>query len=538
MSFESLAAEVLRVAALPDGARSISAGTGGFPGGPGYYPSYFYGLGGGAKFDHGITASGAPVYLRHGEIRRNSRRAFQESVQARGLIERFADNIAGVGLRLEATPSYQILGISPEEAEAWGNDTEARFDLWAGHKAQNRSETLTWYQSQHLYQVMQHRDNDIFTRLYYTNEPHLVNPLQFEFIDADQIRGDALTSTSFGSLYQDGVVRDKRGRAVMYKVWFRNYDGTYTEREVPARGPQSGKIFMLHGYSKDYAGQERGYSRLSHVLQEFQNVTDFTLAQIGKAISQSQISMFVEPSKEEDASSPFEGIAVSPTFGPAVTEFGAEPQPSDAAQGVTDDSLSPVVSYFEIPEARFSQPGTTGVFNLLKGQKLAPFVNTAPADSYNTFVDSFCTHLAQSSGMPIEVLLMKFGENYSASRATLILFWRVVTMWRERMVSDYCDPCYEMWLSGEVAAGRIKAPGWQNATMRRAWLSCRWIGAPMPEIDPTKTASSVKTFAELGMTTLDRESRNLNGSSGALNRSKLAREYAELPASPFTQRSR
>jgi capsid protein len=135
--------------------------------------------------------------------------------------------------------------------------------------------------------------------------------------------------------------------------------------------------------------------------------------------------------------------------------------------------------------------------------------------------------------MPVEVLLMKFGSNYSASRAALLLFWRVALRWRQEMASDCLNPIYEMWLSGEIAAGRIEAPGWSDPRLRAAWLANNWVGSPMPNIDPSKTAKATKMQVEMGLTTLGRAARELNGSDGKANRAKIAREFAEIPPSPF-----
>jgi capsid protein len=92
---------------------------------------------------------------------------------------------------------------------------------------------------------------------------------------------------------------------------------------------------------------------------------------------------------------------------------------------------------------------------------------------------------------------------------------------------------YENWLAGEIAAGRVAAPGWSDARMRAAWLKNQWIGAPMPNIDPTKTANADMLYAEMGAQTLDRVALNYNGSSGKANRAKLRREYSELPPAPW-----
>lgn len=43
-------------------------------------------------------------------------------------------NAVGVGLRLKSRINREILGFSPEQAEAWQKKTEQEFGLWAGDK--------------------------------------------------------------------------------------------------------------------------------------------------------------------------------------------------------------------------------------------------------------------------------------------------------------------------------------------------------------------------------------------------------------------
>ena len=128
---------------------------------------------------------------------------------------------------------------------------------------------------------------------------------------------------------------------------------------------------------------------------------------------------------------------------------------------------------------------------------------------------------------------MKFGQNYSASRGALILFWRVAMIWRAEMAADFLNPVFEMWLSEEIAAGRVMAAGWMDPRLRAAWLSCTWIGAPMPNIDPMKTFAADKGYIEIGATTQDRVARDLNGSSIKSNLSRNAKNFAATPASPW-----
>lgn len=492
------------------------------------------GTSGGAKWAGGLSGSGRGLILDHYTLRVNARTAYHDVPQARALVERFKDTVADIGLRLEATPEILQLGLSPKEGEKWSQNVESKFHLFMSDKKQHRSETLTLYQAQQMYQIFQHRDNDIFIRLYYSPDKNLQSPLQWEFIDPDQIRGDAFTSTFSVNSIHDGIKRDDRGREISYKIWMYNKStGQYNNAVIKARGPKSKRIFMLHGFSPEYAGQGRGYSRLAFALQEFQNITDFSLAHIKKAIMQSSIVAMME-NKDLDPSNPFEEISTNQGAGPAANQFGSVPNPDSAALNVTENALQPPECY-HMPEATLSNPGSTMILNAQRGDTLKVHGNNAPADNFDKFVDAFTSYISAAMSMPIEIVLMKFNSNFSASRGALLLFWRIVLIWRGEMAADFLNQLYEMWMAEEIAVGRIIAPGWSDSRLRAAWLSNGWVGSPAPDIDPSKTAKARKDNLEMGITNLDREARGLNGSDAKTNREKLLRSYEDFPIAPWAK---
>ncbi len=491
---------------------------------------------GGAKWRGGLSGDGRGFVHDHRRLRQNSRTAYCDNLLARSIVERFAETVADTGLKFESAPKANILGISQIQAEAWGRDVDERFDLWAQAKSSHRSEVINFYQAQRLYAIGQQRDGENFVRLYYSSDATLLNPLQFEFIDPDQLVGDALT-TSHGNVHigiKDGIVRNSAGKEIAYEIRVKK-GGKIDKVRVPAKGAGSGRTMMIHGFCPEYAGQKRGYSRIGHALQEFQNLTDFSLAQIMKAINQSQFFMFTKPSGDNAASNPLEDLASFPA-GPASRQFGSNPQPDSNAKNVTEEALCPV-SYHDTPMANFSAPGSTGVFNLDRGEDLKPFVNTAPAESYDKFVDSFAAYLTASCGAPIEIVLMRLNRNYTAARGAFILFWRVAAIWQHEMAVDYLNPTRASWIAEEIASGRISAPGWSDPILRAAWLFGNWYGAPLPNIDPVKTSKSDRMDAEMGIKTLNKITRERTGSDGEANRAKITREFAEIPDSPWNPRS-
>jgi capsid protein len=188
-----------------------------------------------------------------------------------------------------------------------------------------------------------------------------------------------------------------------------------------------------------------------------------------------------------------------------------------------------------MPEATIRQPGSVLVANLRRGDKLNYLKDTSPGTEYEMFEKNFFASIASSVGWAEEVVRKRFSNNYSASRATLILIWREANIQREEMTSDFCDPSYEMWLAEDIAAGRTMAPGWSDPYLRQAWLCCEWSGAPMPNIDPKETAAADQLYIGLGAQTPDDVARNLNGSSGKANRMKNARQLAELTPVPWSK---
>lgn len=488
---------------------------------------------GGAKYAYGLSSYAPHTLIDHFATRQQARDAYHETPQARQVVDRFADTVVDVGLKLEAEPQAGLLGIDPEQAEQWGHTVEERFDAWARTKLSHRREVMSFYQLQRLYAIAQQRDNDQFVRLYHSDRTDLPNPLQVDLIDPNQIRGHAWTSTYAQFDTFDGIERDAQGREERYRIWSRNpKTGKYDHQDVPHIGRRSKLYHMLHGFYSEYAGQGRGYSRLAHALQDFEKVTDFTVSAVQKAINDTLFSMAVE-NAQMDPSNPLEDVLrTQGGAGPASQQFGSDATPGDEGLEAEAREFTAMPNYTPLPEATAGAPGI-GIFNLQRGDVIKELGKHATADSFNTFIDTFTSHIAAAHGMPVEVALMRFNQNYSASRASLILFWRIAMIWQMEMATDFLNPVYEMFLTHEIAAGRLSAPGWSDPRLRQAWLNCRWIGAPMPNIDPQRTANADRMYLEMGATTHERIARNLNGSSFEANKEKLRREHEDYPVPPW-----
>lgn len=486
---------------------------------------------GGEKYRNALSASGSVTDIDHYRTRNNARTAYSESTTGRAMVNRFVDTVVGSGLRLEAMPIVALLGMTQEDGEKWATDVENRWELFIGEKKQHRAEQFNFMQAQRAYMLYQERDNDIFTRLFYNSDPNLISPLQFDFVDPFQLRQDAWTPSDGFIASNNGIARDERGREVEYCVSIMNPAkvGEYNDIKIPRKG-KSGRYHMIHSFIPEYAGQERGFSRLHYAIQELEKELDLSSAQIQKAINQSGFMGWVEPSQDAPASNPLESVLTGDGVRAANDQFSGDV--CGESPLAATENVCPVHCY-ELPEATFDKPGSTFIANLQEGEKLRAFPDTAAMQDYGRFMDAFVSSLTAGNEMPYEVLKMKFANNYSASRATLLLFWEVVKIKRSIMKADFLDIIYEMWLSEEIAAGRIMAPGFSDPRLKKAWLNTQWIGSPVPNIDPEKTARAEQLYLEMGAQTPDQVSANYNGTSGASNRAKNIKQADELILWPW-----
>lgn len=478
----------------------------------------------GSKYPGGLSRSGVGKITDNRAIRINTRNAVLDSVQAAAILNRTVDSQVNKGLRFESAPVAELLGISEEEAEAKGRVLTEGFVLWANSLQSTLSETRTFNQDQRLLALYQHRDNDAFLFMKYSKRRDLISSLQVKVVDPEQLIGGSYTYTEgFQNSTADGIERDSNGKEIAYWLRVRDKFGAVDQRRISAVLPRSKRRQMLHGFRSSYADEGRGFSNWAHALQNTENLTDFELAQIKKAIMESNIAMYVKPSVDAPASNPFESFT-SQVSSPST---GLDEGVGAAASGMT------TVQYETLPEVTLDTPGSAMVFSLEGGEDLNPFKGTAPSDKYSEFMDSSAAYLSASMGMPFEALLMRFGQNYSASRAAIILLWNNLIMWRKDQVSQIFHPVFEAWAAEEVAAGRISLPGFSDVRLRAAWLSGAWHGEAMPNIDPLKQAMAAKLNLEMGATHLDAVAQELNGSDGRTNRAKLTRQLEELPDVPW-----
>jgi capsid protein len=199
-----------------------------------------------------------------------------------------------------------------------------------------------------------------------------------------------------------------------------------------------------------------------------------------------------------------------------------------AANGFTATDSNLDSGYTNIGKNVLKNTGGLLISSLNAGEKYESHDTKRPNVNFETFVDSVTKYASATLSMPIEVLNMAFGSNFSASRAALKLYWQSLSVWRNNFVSDFLTPVYNSWLLGEVGTGNIILRNFENPVSRVAWQSAKWIGVPSPSIDPVKEEKAAKMRVEEGFSTREQEAQSRNGSSFDSNVDRLTSENKRL----------
>jgi lambda family phage portal protein len=443
-------------------------------------------------------------------LRNRSRKAYWDTPQASAIIGRLAENVLGTGLSLECTPLWDLAGAqgkTDQQKHDMAREIELRFHLYLQSHELDATGRQNGYEIQSYEFINRMRDGETIAVLRYSDDSRRMSPLSIQFILPEQVcdpTDGAMVAAvkARGNRLVEGFEVDKVGREVA--VFIQDAE-TRAFTRIPFYG--SSRRFVLHPIVADTLGAIRGTPLLANVLHELQKITDGTVAELEAMVINAVIAVWVKPSPDAPASKAFRGVE----------------------KRTTAESTTPTPAIDEGPKTTtFDKPGLI-VQSLKAGEEVQSFDTKRPSTNFATFVREITKTISASKSIPIEVLEESFNQNYSASRAALLLFWNAVERWREVEASQFLGPIYEAWFAEEVRLNNIKATNFNDSPIiRRAWLNCAWIGDRLPSLDPKKEAAADDLRIAQGSTTRERNALDYNGSDFMENVRRLKVENEAL----------
>jgi lambda family phage portal protein len=329
-------------------------------------------------------------------------------------------------------------------------------------------------------------------------------------LEADRIASPPLTILGAGANIFTGVEVDADGALVAYHV--AQYHPLAMAISVSPGQFPPGKFFRIEPFGAESGRrnmvllmrperpeQRRGVPILSVCLELLKQMGRYVDATVVGAVIQSYFTAFV------------------------TADF---PDPTIFDSLLTDEQKKEVMDLNP-----YNVQLGPGIVNFMRpGHKVEFSSPTQPQASFGEFTIAVAKFIGAAIGVPYEVLLKQYNSSYSASRAAQLDFWKRVRKFRALMIDGLCQPCYEEWMNDAIGLGRIERfpGGWDDPYIRRAMLRCIWTGSSAGSLDPRKEVEAADLKVTCGLSTIERESAELNGSNYRDNIRQQSLEQTEF----------
>lgn len=413
-------------------------------------------------------------------LRQRARMLRMSSPVAASAINTNRTKVVGTGLTLKSSIDQAVLGMTPEAAKKWQQETEREFALWASKRENCDAIGMNNFAGmQQLVCASWLTSGDVFALFqWYKETPSNPYQLRVHLIEADRVSTplayclpsggsrltDGVNKKNNNKIY-DGVEVNSNGMVVAYYISNTYPNQVLQEKmewqRVSAYGRKTGLPIILHIMDSERCDQYRGVSYLAPVIESLLNISRYTQSELMAALIQSFFTAWIKTS--------------TPKNEIPMNEVGY----GDPDAPVADSSASKNDNEYEMG------PGT--VLHLDTNEEVVFGNPNIPSQGFDSFFKVICKEIGAALGIPYDILLKEFNASYSASRAALLEAWEDFKMRRTMLVTMFCQPVYERWLCEAVAIGRIKAPGFfTDPRIRAAWCKARWIGPVQGQLDPTK----------------------------------------------------
>ncbi|MDF3821981.1 phage portal protein [Leptospira sp. 96542] len=418
-----------------------------------------------------------------------------------GAVNMACSNVVGTGLSLTPAPMASMLGLSPEALAVWVQNTRDRFNLWAASMDVDLARKVNFYGFQDLAfrSVLESGDTFVVT-------PRVARAgrgaqLALQLLEADRICNPN-RSANTETLVEGVEVDAATGESVACHV-ARIHPGEVraagnTWQRIVYRGASTGRRNVLHLFRVLRPGQVRGVPWIAPILEPLKQLDRYTEAELNAAVTNALFSVFIK-------------------------------MDVDAFNELFDDKGQ---DNYVKQASKWSGALESGkAVNLLPGEEVDTATPGRPNAQFDPFVMSVLRQIGMALEIPFEVLVMHFQSSYSAARGAMLLAWKFFRARRDWLATNLCQPVYELWLTDEIAEGRISAPGFfANETVRAAWCQAVWTGDGPGSLDPAKEVTAAKGRVELGISTLDAESVAFDGVPWDTKHAQRAKEVAERRA--------
>lgn len=440
-----------------------------------------------------------------------------------GALSQAVANTVGNGLRLNAMPDHEALGISEIEASKLARTIERRWRSWSSKAYECDIEgRRNFGQMQAAWLLSYFAFGEGLAEIAWKRPSGGTWSTKLRLISPHRL---CQKTDPFRRIFQ-GVVQDQDGLPLAYLIQSNDPWMGLVDVQIPARD-RFGRPRIVHAFD-GMIGQVRGISPLVPALgvaRQFDQLANATLmAAIIQAVFAASIT----------------------SEAPTADVLGALLTPQEQAR-LQAEGMSPYDAWFEAQAGWYEKThinvGVAGrIAHLFPGQKLEFHGSETPNAHYETFATNLLREMARAIGITYEGMTGDYaGVTFSSVRMATDEIFRIVVYRRQNIIAPFCQAAYEGWLEEEIDRGWIAFPGGMDRFLEHKAEACRaeWRGTPKPQADDLKTAKAQQVWAGLGVMSASAISSDLGldyeDTVAELAREKAMREAAGLPEPMIAQ---
>lgn len=429
-------------------------------------------------------------------LRERSRDLVMNAPIASAAVNSTRTSCIGPGLIPKPKIDNEFLGISKEEKEKLEKQIEKEFALWAENTLCDTQDQNNFYEIQQIAFNDWLRNGEAFALVKYAEETQqMPYQIRIKLVQADRVSSPNSYDGDYsgvdeklknGNRIMNGIEINPDGKVIAYHISSHfpgeDYSTEIKWTRVEKRGKNTGNPNILHVFNADTAEQYRGVPFLAPVIQTVKQVTRYTEAEIMAAVVNALFAIFIST---EDGDEPL-------GFGGEDEEEIKGPEPKDNGIKV----------------------GSGTVTFLKKGETVQAIESKHPSGSFESFLGAMAMQIGAALDLAPEVLLKKFGQNFSASKGALNETWRSFKMRRKWFISDFCQEIYNLWFAEAVSKERINAPGFfTDPLIRKTYTNASWTGPAQGCLNPMQEVNAAVSRIKEGLSTHEDECVAMNGSS-------------------------
>lgn len=311
---------------------------------------------------------------------------------------------------------------------------------------------------------------------------------EYQLVDGRNVKSSKLVNPDNKNKIKNGVEIDSKGRHVAYYI----VDQDGKEKRIDAYDKFGNRFAWLAYCNKIRLGNTRGFSIIGAIMQKLDKIGEYTESETLAAATNAKFVATIDQDESSTGINPLNGTLGG--YKQRSTGVPVAPQ-SKADEGMINKIVSQLRRL------------TNGIImHMPRGQKLNAYNSSRPNVNFAAFLDATMKYAFASMGLPYEVVLMVFQNNFSASRASLKMFEFILKFMRKYLTIDgFYRYAYEDFFDLEVLKGNIEAPDYLKyrntpGYADNAYMLCKFEGMPIPHIDPLKEVNAVVTKLKNGLT--------------------------------------